>query len=129
MEADQESISQEVWALSGSDAIASRTRQLLSEATEEIVFVIGEETLASDELLAELNAIPENLTLHVGTFSERLEERIEAEVPHAEVFDSGLEREGTGGLWQRIWQWARRDRPPITGNRTPSDRSSRNRIA
>lgn len=91
VDSEQESISQEVWALSGSDAIASRTRQLLSEAIEEIVLVIGEETMASEDLLAELNAIPENLTLHVGTLSERLEERIEAEVPHAEVFVSELE--------------------------------------
>lgn len=91
VENDQESISQEVWALSGSDAIASRTRQLLSEATEEIVLVIGEETLASEELFAELNAVPEDIALIVGTLSEGLEERIEEAVPHAEVFVSGLE--------------------------------------
>ena len=91
VENEGEAISQEVWALSASDAISNRARTLLGEATEEIVLVIGEETLVTDELLAELNAVPEGITLIVGTLSERLENRIEDEVPNAQVFVSGLE--------------------------------------
>ena len=88
---DRESIDQEVWALSGTDAIANRTRQLLGEATGEIVLVIGEESLATDDLLADLTTVPDELTLIVGALSETLAERIGDEVPHAEVFVSGLE--------------------------------------
>lgn len=88
---ERKSISQEVWALSGRDAIANRTQQLMSEATEEIVFVVGEGSLVTDELIDELNDVPEAITLLVGTLSGDLEDRIESEVPHAVVFVSGLE--------------------------------------
>ena len=88
---DRESISQEVWALSGSDAIANRTRQLLDEATEEVVFVVGEESLATDQLLDDLGDVSAAVTLNVGTHSKDLAGRIENEVPNAVVFVSGLE--------------------------------------
>lgn len=91
VDSEGEPISQEVWALSGRDAIANRTQQLMSEATEEIVFVIGEESIVTDELIDELNDISEEITLIIGTLSKGLEDRIESEVPHSEVFVSGLE--------------------------------------
>lgn len=91
VDSEGEPISQEVWALSGRDVIANRTQQLMSEATEEIVLVIGEESVVTDELIDELNDISEEITLIVGTLSKGLEDRIESEVPHSEVFVSGLE--------------------------------------
>lgn len=91
VEHDREAVSQEVWALTGSDAIANRTEQLLAEATEEVVFVIGEESLCSDELLEALGDVPDGVTVDVGTLSSALAERIEDAVPDAAVFVSGLE--------------------------------------
>ena len=91
VEEDRDSISQEVWALSGREAIANRTRQLLAEATEEVVLVIGEESLVLDDLVAELNDVPDGIAVIVGTLSSDLEERLGEEVPGAKVFVSGLD--------------------------------------
>ena len=91
VERDRESITQEVWALSGSDAIANRTEQLIGESREEVVLVVGEESLVTDDLIETLNAVPDSVTLHVGVLTESLERRVEAEVPHAEVYVSGLD--------------------------------------
>lgn len=91
VEPEGESITQEIWALSGSDAIASRTRQLVGEATEEVVLVVGEESLVTDGLIHELNDVPDGITRVVGTLSGTARERFENEVPDARVFVSGLE--------------------------------------
>ena len=70
---DRESITQEVWSLTGSEAIANRTEQLIDEATDELVVVLGEESLVTEEL------------------TEALEARLRNEVPRAKVFVSGLD--------------------------------------
>src|SRR6056297_2936151 len=38
-------VTHEVWALSGTDAIASRTQGLVDEAEEELVFILGDEAV------------------------------------------------------------------------------------
>lgn len=90
-EHDDEEISQEVWALSGSDTIASRTKTLIREATEELVMVIGSDELLTDELLAVLEAASNEVTVLIGTDSEPAQTLIREEVPRAKVFVSGLE--------------------------------------
>ena len=82
----------EVWALSGTEGIANRTRQLLDEAHREIFFVVGDESAVTDSLVAKLTAAQERgVTVVVGTVSESLRERVEEALPEAEVFVSGLE--------------------------------------
>lgn len=42
VDADDDSPIQQVWAMSGQDAIENRTNELIGEATDEIVLVIGD---------------------------------------------------------------------------------------
>lgn len=90
-ERSDEEVSQEVWGLSGSEAIASRTNTLIGEATEEVVMVIGSDELLTDELLAALEAASTEGDVLIGTDSEPAQALIREEVPGARVFVSGLE--------------------------------------
>jgi sugar-specific transcriptional regulator TrmB len=82
---------QEVWAMSGRDGIENRTDQLIEGATEEVVLVISDEALLTDDLVATLNAVDDDVDLAVGALTEPLQERIQAAVPEATTFISGLE--------------------------------------
>ena len=88
---DEEVSTQEVWALSGSDAIANRMERLLDRATEEVVLVVASDELLTEDLLAELDGIPDDVDLIVGALTESAEERIREALPTANVFVSGLE--------------------------------------
>ncbi|MFC3960278.1 TrmB family transcriptional regulator [Halovivax cerinus] len=89
---DSETISQEIWALSGERAIANRTSQLLDDADDEIVLVIGHESIVADDLVERIRlAQQRGVTVLLGTISGGLEETIQARLPEANVFVSGLE--------------------------------------
>lgn len=82
----------EVWALSEKQAIANRTRQLVGEADEEVVIVVGHGTIFTDALADSLQtALQRGVTVVVGTADEELRDQIEETLPDAEVFVSGLE--------------------------------------
>ena len=82
----------EVWALSGTTAIDSRTEQLVGEADEEIVLVAGSAAVVTDSLVSELDgAIGRNVSTVVATVSDTLREEVTDALPAAEVFVSGLE--------------------------------------
>ncbi|WP_053948463.1 TrmB family transcriptional regulator [Halolamina sediminis] len=100
---EEESPIQEVWAMSGREAIENRTDGLLETATEEIVLVVGDESLLTEELVAgdesllteelvaTLNDVDGDIELVVGALTEPLKRRIQAAVPDATTFVSGLE--------------------------------------
>jgi sugar-specific transcriptional regulator TrmB len=90
VDADDSTV-QEVWAMSGTEAIENRVETLIEDATEEIVLVIGEERLLTDELLDSLRAVGGSVDLIVGTTSDSVEQRILEVVPDATTFISGLE--------------------------------------
>lgn len=81
----------QVWALNGRNAIENRTNQLLKGAQDEIVLVIGEESLVTPDLLAILGAVDEEVDLIIGALTDPVQERISSEVPRATTFVSGLE--------------------------------------
>ena len=89
----------EVWALSGAAAIANRTRQLIGDAREEVVLVIGVEELLDDDLVSALNDLDPSDDVILGALGERVEERLQNDVPNAETFVSGLDwlQGGNGG--------------------------------
>lgn len=91
VEATDETSVQEVWTLSGQVAIENRTNELLGEATDEIVLVIGHESLLTDELIAVLNAVPTEVDLLVGALTPTLEKEVQTAIPNATTFISGLE--------------------------------------
>ncbi|WP_049985412.1 TrmB family transcriptional regulator [Halobellus rufus] len=88
--ADEDSV-QEVWSMSGTDAIANRSNQLISDATEEVVLVLGDESLLTAELIDSLNELESGIELLIGAVDESLEARIHDAVPNATTFLSGLD--------------------------------------
>ncbi len=82
---------QEIWAMAGQDAIENRTNQLIAEATDEIVLVLGDESLLTDDLIDSLNEIGNGVELILGTLTESLEAQVQTAVPEAMTFVSGLE--------------------------------------
>ncbi len=83
---------QEIWSLSGREAIANRTQEVIGDAHEEIILVIGDETAFSEQLATTLQqASQQDISVIIGVIGETLEEEITASVPEAEVFPSGLD--------------------------------------
>lgn len=82
---------QEVWSMSGREGIENRTDVLIADATEEIVLVIGEESLLTDDLVDRLEAVGDGTHLVIGAITESVEDRIQALLPQATTFVSGLE--------------------------------------
>jgi sugar-specific transcriptional regulator TrmB len=81
---------QEVWALSGNDAIANRSRRLITEAKDEVVLVLGEDTLLTEDLITTLTELNETVDVLVGAVTESLEREIHNSLPDATTFVSGL---------------------------------------
>ena len=82
---------QEVWSMSGTDAIANRSNQLVEDATDEVVLVLGDDSLLTGELIDSLNDLGPEVDLLVGAATEPLEARIHDAVPNATTFLSGLD--------------------------------------
>jgi len=88
---DNESSIQEVWSMSGSAGIETRTETLLTDAESEIVFVIGDESLLTDTLLDQLRTIDGEVDLLIGAASTQIRAYVQEAVPEATTFVSGLE--------------------------------------
>ncbi|GAA5432490.1 TrmB family transcriptional regulator [Haloarcula japonica] len=88
---DDEAELQEVWSLSGSDAIENRAAAISEDATDEVVLVIGSEAILTDPLIAQLNSLDANTDLIVGTGSASIRDRVEQEIPRATAFLSALD--------------------------------------
>lgn len=82
---------EEVWAMTGRDPIGSRTTHVISKATDEVVFVVGDESLLTPELLACLNGLDPAVDLFVGALTESLQSEVQGAVPEAETFVPGVE--------------------------------------
>ena len=88
---DDDSSVQEVWAMAGQDAIENRTEQLIETAMNEIVLVIGDESLLTEDLVETLNKVDDDIELIIGTLTPSLQGEVQAAVPAAMTFVSGLE--------------------------------------
>ena len=85
-------VTHEVWALSGSTGITTRTRELIDDADEELVFVLGDEAVFTDTLVDRLRTAQQRgVDVFIGTTTESIQRRVAEELPGAEVFVSGLE--------------------------------------
>jgi sugar-specific transcriptional regulator TrmB len=91
VEQDDETPVQQIWAMSGRDAIENRTDQLIEDAAEEVVLVVGDESLLTEDLVATLNDVGNGVDLLIGALTESLQEQIQTAVPDAKTFISGLE--------------------------------------
>ncbi|AGB32600.1 transcriptional regulator TrmB [Natrinema pellirubrum DSM 15624] len=83
---------QEVWSLTGRDAIESRTLDLLTEATSEIALVVADESLLSDPLYETLHdAVDQDVQVILGGRTDGITSRLETELPAARVFETNLD--------------------------------------
>lgn len=72
-------------------AIENRTIRLIDDATGEVVLVVGESDLITDELVAKLNDLPETVVVIIGAMDDDTKALLKAGVPYANKFVSGLE--------------------------------------
>jgi sugar-specific transcriptional regulator TrmB len=82
---------QEVWAMSGREAIENRADDLIADASDEVVLVVGDESLLTDDLVDTLDGVDDDVDVVVGALTEPLQERIATALPDATTFLSGLE--------------------------------------
>ncbi|USZ68385.1 TrmB family transcriptional regulator [Halorussus salilacus] len=91
-ETNDEQVTHEVWSLSGTDGITSRSLQLLDEADTEVLFIISEDSLVTDETIETLQTVTaRGVDVLVGTVTTEMRDRLRERVPDAEVFLSELE--------------------------------------
>jgi len=86
-----ESSVQQAWAMAGRDPIENRTNGLIEEADREVVLMLGDESLLTEDLVATLDDVSNEVDLLVGALTEPLEEQIRSAVPDAKTFLPGLE--------------------------------------
>ncbi len=91
VDGDDESPVQQVWTMTGRTAIENRTGELIRDATNEIVLVIGDESLLTDDLVDTLNEVSNGVELIVGALTTSLQDQVQSAVPDATTFVSGLE--------------------------------------
>ena len=91
-EGDSTETTHEVWSISGDKGITSRTQQLIEGATEELMLVIGHESIFTEQLAEQLrSAQKRDVNVIIGTVDEELRATIQDALPDTEVFVSGLD--------------------------------------
>ena len=89
---DSTEATHEVWSISGDQGITSRTQQLIEGATEELILVVGHESIFTDQLSEQLRSAQErDVNVIIGTVDEELRATIQEALPDTEVFVSGLD--------------------------------------
>jgi sugar-specific transcriptional regulator TrmB len=91
VETEEDVSAPQIWELSGRDAIGNRTNQLVANAETEIVVILGETSLLTDELVETLNRVPEEVDILVGGLSETLHEQVQRRVSADTTVVSGLD--------------------------------------
>lgn len=82
---------QEVWSLSGSDAIDSRTLDLVDAAESEVALLVVDESILSDALFQRLHdAVERDLSITLGGETEQITSRLGAELPNVTTFETEL---------------------------------------
>jgi len=88
-----------VWALSGIGTITARAEELIEEGDEEVVYLIGDDSVLAEDVLDQLAAASDRgLSVYVGTASEEIFEWVDATVPDVKRFESWIE-----------WLWTPRE--------------------
>jgi sugar-specific transcriptional regulator TrmB len=81
-----------IWTISGITTIRSRAAELVEAGDEEVVYLIGDESVLSEALLEELaDASERGVPVYVGTATDRIYDRVDRVVPDAHRFESWVE--------------------------------------
>lgn len=91
-EVDNSDRMQEVWALSGHDGIESRTHTLLEDAESEIVLLVVEEELLTEDLYERLHdAVDRGVDVIIGGGTDGVIAKLGTELPSVKVFETELD--------------------------------------
>ncbi|WP_222916254.1 helix-turn-helix domain-containing protein [Natrinema sp. SYSU A 869] len=83
---------QEVWSLTGHEAIESRTIELIDEAESEIAFLVVDEDILSETLFDGLQeAVDRELSMILGGQTDAITAALGTELPNTRVFETGLD--------------------------------------
>ncbi|MCT9095956.1 TrmB family transcriptional regulator [Haloarchaeobius sp. HME9146] len=84
--------SEEVWSLSGSEAVTSRMLRVFDNADSELVLLFGDDSLLTPDLFESLrDAVERDMDVTIGVLDDKSRKRIEQSLPGATVFASGLD--------------------------------------
>ncbi|QLD90303.1 TrmB family transcriptional regulator [Natronomonas salina] len=85
-------LKQEVWSVSGSAPIQARTEDAIADADSEIVLLVVEEGLLTDEVVERLRAADERgVSIIVGGATAAIADTVRDAVPGVAVFESELD--------------------------------------
>lgn len=88
---DEREVTHEVWALSSTAGIESRVNQLLGDAGEEIIMVVGDEGVLTDNLIDHLRtASDRGVDIVVGVEDEQIRDQLAGTLPSVETFVSDI---------------------------------------
>ncbi len=82
---------QEVWSLANRTAVENRAETLLAEATKEVVLVVGDPSVLTEDVFDTLAALDPGVDLLVGVLDDETRAEVEDRLPRARTFVSGLE--------------------------------------
>jgi sugar-specific transcriptional regulator TrmB len=91
VDTDEDSPVQQVWAMTGREGIENRTDELIQKATDEVVLVLGDGSLLTEELVDALNEVGNGVDVVIGALTGPLQTDIQEAVPDATTFVTGLE--------------------------------------
>lgn len=93
-----------IWTISGIATIRSRAAELVEESDGEIVYLIGDGSVLSEELLGELaDASERGIPVYVGTATDRIYDRVDGVVPDLHRFESWIEWLWSPGSSSDAW--------------------------
>lgn len=85
-------VTHEVWSLSDSQGITSRTLNLVDDADEECLLILGHEDVFTERLATHLQrADQRGVSVNLGAFSESLQTTVRERLPNSTVFVPELE--------------------------------------
>ena len=91
VESEDESPVQEVWSISGAEAIQNRLVEVIGDADEEILLVVGHQSTLSAEAREALDGLPEQSDILIANESQRPTQELQEVFPDRAQFLSGLE--------------------------------------
>jgi len=112
---------QEVWSISGTVAVEHRTAEIVGEAEQEVLLIIGDESMLTGGLVAAMTDIDENTALVVGAVSERLREDVRDAVDPTATFTDQLDWLRTDGPRSDIGHVLLVDRSKLFVSSLPPD--------
>ncbi|MXV62320.1 TrmB family transcriptional regulator [Natronorubrum sp. JWXQ-INN-674] len=83
---------QEVWSLTGHEAVESRTLDLIDEAESEIALLVVDEDILSEPLFDGIHdAVDRDLSIILGGETDAITDRLGTELPSVRVFETELD--------------------------------------